>query len=120
MVVSGAEWEQRALDFLRAQGLTVLDRNFSAKTGELDLIMLDRGRVVFVEVRKRSWSRFASAAGSVDRAKQRRLQRTAAQYLQRHPALANRPCRFDVVAFDINRHSADDKPQWLRGVLNGF
>ena len=69
--------------------------------------------LVFVEVRFRKHGRFASAAHSVDGRKQRKLCRTAAYFLRRHPKYQNTPVRFDVVAFDGPTHD-DFELQWLR------
>jgi len=65
-------------------------------------VMLDRGRdgldvVVFVEVRYRQHAGFGGGAASIDRGKRRRLVRAALLFLARHRALADAPCRFDVV-----------------------
>ncbi len=98
----GREREQRALNHLRNQGLQPLDRNYRTRRGEIDLIMLDRGRegetLVFIEVRYREGEGYGGAIESVDRHKQRRIAAAAAAYLQAHPQRAEHPCRFDVIA----------------------
>ena len=96
--VIGDAAEERALAHLQAQGMTLLERNFSCKGGELDLIMQHGTQLVFVEVRQRAVGSFGGAAASVTQTKQRRLRIAAQIYLQRyrHPP----PCRFDVLAID--------------------
>ena len=42
---TGRRWERRAKRFLREHGLTTIARNFSAKCGEIDLVMRDRDHV---------------------------------------------------------------------------
>lgn len=99
--VSGAAGEDKALQHLEARGLTLVQRNFRCKGGEIDLIMRERTTLVFVEVRKRSDARFGGAAASVTSHKQARLVLAAQYFLQRYrepPA-----CRFDVVAIDAER-----------------
>ena len=95
---SGDAAEDRALAYLRERGLTLVERNFNCKSGEIDLIMRCAATLVFVEVRSRSSTTFGDAATSITRGKQTRLRRAAQIYLQRqrHPP----PCRFDVVAID--------------------
>ncbi|MDH4047771.1 MAG: YraN family protein [Gammaproteobacteria bacterium] len=105
--------EQLALDHLGRNGLRLLQRNFRCRHGEIDLIMLDRAVIVFVEVRFRKRSGFASAAASVDSRKQGKLCRAAGQYLRRHPQYQNTAVRFDVVAFD-GPTQQDFKLQWLQ------
>jgi putative endonuclease len=110
---TGARWEKLALEHLRSRGLLPLSENFRCRMGEIDLVMRDRDCLVFVEVRYRRINRFASAAASVDRTKQRKLTRTAAAFLARHPEFCDLAVRFDVVAFDA---AGDDQCtlQWLQ------
>ncbi|MCB1853850.1 MAG: YraN family protein [Halieaceae bacterium] len=113
----GDDYEERAALWLQRQGLRVLARNFRARTGEIDLIARDGRHLVFCEVRARSNRYYCSAAGSVDQAKQRRLLRTAQVFLQRHPALANLPCRFDVIAFEPRQSGSDLDIRWIAGAF---
>lgn len=96
--VTGQAAEDAALDYLQKQGLTLLQRNFRCKGGEIDLILQHQDTLVFVEVRKRADARFGGAAASITASKQARLILAAQVFLQRYrvpPA-----CRFDVIAFD--------------------
>ena len=61
----GQAAENAACVYLQAQGLTLLNRNFHARQGEIDLVMLEKTTLVFVEVRFRSRSDFGDAATSV-------------------------------------------------------
>ncbi len=96
----GARLEQFALDHLQKAGLKLVARNFRCRVGEIDLVMLDRACLVFVEVRYRKPNRFASALESIDAHKQRKLARAALFFLGRHKAFRKHTVRFDVVAFD--------------------
>lgn len=96
--VQGQAGEDQALVYLEQNGLSLVERNFRCKGGEIDLIMQERGALVFVEVRKRSDIAYGGAAASVTARKKARLINAAQVYLQRYrmpPA-----CRFDVVAID--------------------
>ncbi|MYM64675.1 YraN family protein [Pseudomaricurvus sp. HS19] len=94
---TGAEHEQAAEQFLLQQGLTLLQRNFWCKLGEIDLIMRDGEQLVFIEVRYRKHAGYGLAQETVTAAKQRKLVR-AAQYYLLHNGSDDPPCRFDVVA----------------------
>lgn len=94
----GKHAEQRACDYLQAQGLQLLQRNYRSKRGEIDLIMQDTDKLVFVEVRYRRQSQFGSAAESVDWRKQAKLVACAQHYILTHPQRQQQACRFDVVA----------------------
>ena len=68
---------------LEAEGWRVLDRNWHARGGELDLVVGRDGAVRFVEVRARQ-SGDESALESITPAKQRRLVRAAESWLLAH------------------------------------
>lgn len=92
----GQRAERLAEEYLIAQGLTLVTRNYRCAHGELDLVMQDRDSFVFVEVRARRNRDFGGAEGSIDRRKQAKLRASALHYLQVHRLDA--PCRIDVVA----------------------
>src|ERR1700749_833539 len=93
----GARAEQIALEYLQGRGLTILERNFRRRLGEIDLVALDSGVLVIAEVRTRSSLAFGGAAASIDGRKQRRIVRAAQQLLQTHRDYAALPVRFDVI-----------------------
>ncbi len=93
--------ESRAAEYLGALGYEVLERNFRAKCGELDLIARDGDTIVFVEVRARNHAGYGSAAETVDFRKRRKLVNTARLY-----ALVRGldcPMRFDVIGIEPGR-----------------
>jgi putative endonuclease len=94
----GDALEQAAAAYLTRAGLSVLARNVNCRYGEIDLILRDGEIVVFAEVRYRASDTFGGAIASVDARKQRKLTAAARWFLQRHPRLAQCPCRFDVLA----------------------
>lgn len=106
---NGAQAEQHVARYLRQQGLKPVAQNYRGRFGEIDLIMQDGVTLVFVEVRLRRSANFGGAAASIDAHKQRRIIRTAQQYLA---GLAHiPPCRFDAVLMD------DSGVQWLRNAF---
>ncbi len=108
----GRQAEKLALDHLTAQGLKEITRNFRCRMGEIDLVMQDGDCLVFTEVRFRNQNSYASAAGSVDHHKQRKIIRTAAAFLGRYPKYSSCAVRFDVVGLD---QSGDQTSlRWIR------
>ncbi|MCG8429482.1 MAG: YraN family protein [Chromatiales bacterium] len=109
--VAGNDGEQLACTYLEHQGLVTVERNFSTRQGEIDLIMREQNTLVFVEVRLRSRSDYGTGADSVTRRKQQRLIITANQFLQKR--FGNNPpaCRFDVVS--IGGQNAE-KIDWIK------
>ncbi|MFO1318155.1 MAG: YraN family protein [Burkholderiales bacterium] len=112
MKAEGDAAEDLALAHLLAKGCRLEQRNYRCRFGEIDLIMVDRGTLVFVEVRKRSDSRFGSAAESITAAKRNKLVITAQHYLARSGA--ERACRFDAVLID-----GQGRVEWLRDAFGG-
>lgn len=107
--ITGQIGEDEALAYLQQQGLTLLERNFRCKGGEIDLVMQAQDTLVFVEVRKRADKNHGGAAASVTSSKQKRLITAAHIFLQRYkmpPA-----CRFDVIAIDGTEMS------WLKNAI---
>jgi len=95
--------EKRCEKFLKRKGLKTLTRNFSCKTGELDLVMVDTdGTVVFVEVRTKAGSDFAAPEDSITKPKKTRLLRTARYFLATNN-IQDRPFRFDIVAITLDK-----------------
>jgi putative endonuclease len=93
----GKEGEDLAARFLTKQGYKILERNYRTRSGEIDLIALHRGEVVFVEVKTRTSNAFGAPELAVTSHKQQRMIKAALGYI-RHKRLHQVPCRFDVVA----------------------
>ena len=67
--LSGKQAENMACDYLQKRGMTLVERNFRKRRGEIDLIMYDRQDLVFVEVKYRHSDRFGSAEEAITGAK---------------------------------------------------
>lgn len=104
--------EQNALHWLTKQNLSLLQSNYSCRFGEIDLIMLDKSTLVFVEVRLRSHKNYGGAASSVDFKKQKKIITTANHFLMCHSKYSQHPCRFDVIAFENS--TPTDNPIWYK------
>ncbi|MCK5813734.1 MAG: YraN family protein [Cocleimonas sp.] len=110
----GAQSEQLACDYLQAKGLQLIQRNFSSRYGEIDLIMLDNSTVVFIEVRYRKNRNFGGAFASVTPTKQQRIIKTALYYQQQNSAPD--AMRFDVIAIEGEKA----KIEWIQNAFLGF
>ncbi|MET0217063.1 MAG: YraN family protein [Burkholderiales bacterium] len=104
----GQAAEALAADYLRQHGLSILERNFRCRFGEIDLIARDGDAVVFVEVRMRGRSDFGGAAESITAAKRERLRKAAGLYLSQQRTTPR--CRFDAVLVS----GADGRIEWIR------
>ena len=91
----GTWGEDLAAQYLRRRGYRILERNYSCRFGEIDLIAAKGGFVCFVEVKLRKNADFAEAREFVTYAKQRRILTSANLWLAAHE-MELQP-RFDVV-----------------------
>lgn len=97
---TGDAAEALAADYLAAQGLPVIARQFRCRGGELDLVCRQGRTLVFVEVRLRRRADFGGAAASITAAKQARVIHAARVFLAARPWLATLDARFDCVLLD--------------------
>jgi putative endonuclease len=95
----GAAGESAAARHLATRGYRIVEANVRCRFGEIDLVAIDAGVVVIVEVKGNRGRKYGAPEEMVTPAKQRRLTRLAAWYLQRRGWLG-RSARFDVVAVD--------------------
>ena len=109
----GQRAENIAADFLRDQGLEILERNYLRRVGELDIVARDRDVLVIAEVRTRRTDRYGGAAASVDPRKQQRLIRATRQLLQQRRDLSRLAVRFDVVAMS-GLDGLSPRIDWIR------
>lgn len=114
--LSGKQAESMACDYLLNRGMTLLERNFRTRRGEIDLIMYDRQVVVFVEVKYRHSNRFGSAEEAINGAKLMRLRAAASAFLQqRQPS--SKGFRLDaltIVPLLDSRHSY--RYNWIKNI----
>jgi putative endonuclease len=95
----GAWGEETAARYLIDKGFAIIERNWHAAHGELDLVAQDGETLVFVEVKARRRHDYGWPEEAVTPTKQRRLRKTAWAYLQAHE-IGDVDWRFDVVAID--------------------
>ncbi len=96
---AGFSAEQLAADFLSQRGFSILERNFTVKGGEIDLVCDDAGTLGFVEVRARRDGDFGAPEETIGATKRRRIVLAARHYLVKR-GIEERACRFDVIAIE--------------------
>lgn len=97
----GRRGEELARRHLEANGYAVLESNFRAKGGEIDLVAEKAGTLVFVEVRTRSGAEFGPPEESITPDKRMHLVAAAQEYLQARDAV-DAEWRIDVVALVLD------------------
>ena len=99
--ILGKIGEDLACTELERLGYEILDRRYRTKFGEIDIVASHGGTTVFVEVKTRVGEQFGGGEEALTAWKQRRITQMAVDYLARH-RLHDRPCRFDVVAIEMD------------------
>ena len=108
--------EKRSEKFLHRKGFRTLTRNFSCKSGEIDLIMVDSDRtIVFVEVKTRADESFSPSESAITSSKKSKMIRTARYFLATNE-IEDRPLRFDVVILILGQKG----PVQIRHYENAF
>jgi len=96
----GKAGEALAVDFLKRKGYKILEQNYRTRWGEIDTIAQDESVLVFVEVKTRRSLKFGAPHESVGISKQRKMSKTALEYLQEKD-LFDTACRFDILAITL-------------------
>ena len=97
---SGVWAENQAAHWLRDHGYEVLDRNWRYRRRELDIVALDQGTAVFVEVKARSRGP-QSPVEAVSYQQRAGLRIAAEAWIHAHPGIG-REFRFDIVGVNLS------------------
>ena len=110
----GRNAEERAEAHIRSLGWKVLGRNLVNPYGELDIVAMDGGELVIVEVRCRTLGEVQSSLDSVGPRKLRHLVNAGRAHADRMGWTG--PWRIDLIGFTVGRVNAADRdagePQW--------
>jgi putative endonuclease len=93
--------ERLARRHLESLGYQILDSNFRAAGGEIDLVAEKGDELVFVEVRTRRGRRLGTPEESVTPTKQAHIVAAALEYLQ-STGSEDRDWRIDVIAVELD------------------
>ena len=100
----GKNGEDIATNYLQSIGYLIMERNYTAKQGEIDIIARDNKEFVFIEVKTRSSNQFGRPAEAVDSIKQKHLISTIKYYLySKH--LENSYVRIDIIEVYFNQNN---------------
>lgn len=94
--ILGQKGEQVALEYLENQGYKILERNFSCRQGEVDIIALDNDYIVFFEIKSRTSIEYGLPSEAVTNEKIKHILQVASYYLYKYH-LENANTRVDVI-----------------------
>ena len=111
----GKQKEELAVAFLNRYGMTVLEKNYACKLGEVDVIGFHEGYLVFVEVKYRKNAEYGYPQEAVSKKKRRKIILVSGYYRMQKHYDDNMPIRYDVVSiladkicWDRNAFGYDD------------
>lgn len=107
----GTSWEKTAVEYLAARGMRILECNFRCRQGEVDIIGLHQGVLVFVEVKYRKGTNMGEALEAVTPVKMRKICQVAMYYRHIKRFSQDLPIRYDVVAIQ------NGKIQWIKNAF---
>lgn len=113
---TGKKYETLAEHYLRSQGLRSIERNFNCPQGEIDLIMLDKDTLVFIEVKYRRSASYGSNVEQVNHHKKKKLRNAALAFISQNSRYTQSPCRFDILGISPGTNGTDDI-NWIRNAL---
>ncbi len=93
----GRYGEDRAVEFLRRLGYSIVARNWRGTSGEIDIVARDGQCLVFAEVKTRTRLGFGHPFEAITQAKMRRMRNLAAQWCQAH-SQAGSEIRLDAIS----------------------
>lgn len=96
--LTGKKYEEQAALYLEERGFVLLEKNFRCRQGEIDLVGLHEGCLVFVEVKYRKNTDSGLPEEAVGRLKQMKICQSSDYYRVSHGNEAKRQVRYDVVA----------------------
>lgn len=96
----GRRGESLACRALRRKGYRILARRLRNRLGEIDIVALQGGVLVFIEVKTRRRGRFGTPVDAVGPRKRRKLVTLARAFLKRR-GLGEERVRFDVVSVGL-------------------
>ena len=88
--------EKLATKYLEQLGYKIIERNFRCRQGEIDIIAMYSGKLIFVEVKTRRSEKYGNPAEAVNGVKQKHMINAARYYLYK-TGQENKFIRFDVV-----------------------
>lgn len=95
--------EEIATEFLRKKGYKILERNFTCKRGEIDIIALDKKEIVFIEIKARMSLKYGLPSEAVTKKKLEHILKTAEYFLYCRN-LEDENTRIDVIEIYIKNN----------------
>jgi len=110
--------ERVAASHLESHGYHILERNWSCRQGEIDLIASRGDDLVFVEVRSRKGRDFGAPEESITGRKRQHLLDTIDVYMSEHPDSPPHQ-RIDLVVLELDRKGRVMRVEQIENAVEG-
>jgi len=111
----GQMGEVLTCQFLVKKGYSILEKNFRAPFGEIDIIAKKNNCICFVEVKCRKSMKYGLPEEAVTSYKKKKIIQVA-QFYMKKKRIKNSSFRFDVVAIQFNQQGL----QTIKHITNAF
>jgi len=99
--LKGNQGEEMAENYLRKRGYEIIVMNHQTRFGEVDIVALKNGTLVFVEVKFKQTEQFGTPEEMIGKNKLNQVRRTAEMYLLTNPDIAKKFDRYQIDAICI-------------------
>ena len=93
---AGTAYEEIAANYLKKQGIRIIDRNYRISQGEVDLIGEEKETIIFIEVKYRNTASYGEPWEAVSIHKQKKICKVARQYC--YSRRIKKQVRYDIVS----------------------
>jgi putative endonuclease len=114
---TGNTGERYTADLIEKMGMRVLERNFTSRTGEIDLIARHDGCVCFIEVKTRRDGGMVAGELAVTTAKKRKIIKTALYWMMMHKNQLQP--RFDVCVVTADKEGRPVSHEYYEAAFDG-
>lgn len=117
----GAFGEQIAVDYLISKGFRIIDRNYTKKVGEIDVVATKDSIIHFVEVK--TLIKYGNAYNPFENItpyKMRRIQRTVLWYLAEKRVSRETRYYLDAIAISIDRSTKTARVSMIRNITDSL
>lgn len=95
----GRIYEEKSVEYLLQKGYRIQEKNYTRKTGEIDIICYDKNTLVFIEVKYREHNFYGKPEEAVDYYKRKHILKTAMWYVKEKKLFSITP-RFDIISWE--------------------
>lgn len=108
----GTIFEEKSCSILKNNHYKILDRNYSNRYGEIDIIALKDNEIVFIEVKYRKTLNYGYGLESIDEKKLKKIFNLAQKYIN-DKKLFNFHLRFDCMSY------LGEDLEWIKNIAWG-